>query len=328
MESNTSGNISGPKLQPDHVCPVHGNLLHLSDITGIEHREANAVITHYTIHTPSGDLAMTNKVLDDVHTIWTTEHWCKNLNDVDKALSVPFVPINYDFSDYTRIRDEVGDNGIIMSSIPDPLCLAAELMEFGEYTIWAMTETEHFARTIEVLHERLMENLKNMLDAQVVDLYRIYGPEYATPPYLPPRLFERFVVPYVKEITDLIHSRGAKVRLHSHGKINQVLDMILETGVDAIDPCESPPDGDISLAGIKKRIGDKISIFGNLQLKLLELASAEEVARAVIECMDAAKAGGGYVIMPTAAPINTPLDKKTEENYSCFIETALKHVRY
>jgi len=298
------------------------------DITGVEYREANAIVTHYTIQTPGGDLAMTNKVLDDVHTIWTTEHWCKNLNDVDKALSVPFVPINYDFSDYNRIRDEVGDNGIIMSSIPDPLCLAAELMEFGEYTIWAMTETEHFARTIEVLHERLMQNLGNMLDAQVVDLYRIYGPEYATPPYLPPRLFERFVAPYVKEITDLIHSGGAKARLHSHGKINQVLDMILETGIDAIDPCESPPDGDITLARIKKRIGDRVSIFGNLQLKLLELASKEEVAKAVIECMDAAKAGGGYVIMPTAAPINTPLDKKTEENYSCFIETALEYGSY
>jgi len=268
-------------------------------------------------------LSLTAKVLDDVHTIWTTEHWCKNLSDVEKALSVPYIPINYDFSDYARIKEEVDNNGIIMSSIPDPLCLAAELMEFGEYTIWAMTETEHFVRTIEVLHERLMENLKNMLDAQVVDLYRIYGPEYATPPYLPPQLFERFVVPYVKEITDLIHSRGAKVRLHSRGKINQVLDMILETGGDAIDPCESPPDGDISLAGIKEKIGDRISIFGNLQLKLLELASREEVARTVVECMDAAKASGGYVIMPTAAPINAPLDKMTEENYICFIETAL-----
>jgi len=298
------------------------------NITVDERREANAVITHYTAHTPRGDLSMTNKVLDDVHTIWITEHWCKNLGDVDKALSVPFVPIRYDFTDYARIKDEVGDYGIIMSSIPDPLCLAAELMEFGEYTIWAMTETEHFARTIEVLHGRLMENLRNMLDAQVVDLCRIYGPEYATPPYLPPRFFQQFVVPYVKEITTLVHSRGAKVRLHCHGKINRVLDLIKETGVDAIDPCESPPDGDIALADIKVRIGDQVSIFGNVQLKLLELASAKEVTRTVIECMDAAKSGGGYVIMPTAAPINTPLEKKTEENYICFIGTALEYGKY
>jgi len=293
-----------------------------------EYREGDSDIARITAHTPKGVVNMTTRVMDDVHTLWKTEHWCKNSDDVDKALSVPFEPLQYDFTDYERVKAEVGDNGIIMSSIPDPLCLAAELMEFGEFTIWAMTETEHFSRTVEILHERFMENLKNMLDAQVVDLYRIYGPEYATPPYLPARFFGQFVVPYVKEITDLIHSRGSKVRIHSHGKIKRVLDMILETGVDAIDPCEDPPDGDVSLDEVKARIGDQICIFGNLQLKMLEHASADEVEKTVIECMEAAKAGGGYVIMPTAAPINTPLEKKTEENYIRFIETALEYGKY
>lgn len=300
----------------------------LIDLGVDQYRDNNYSVTRMTAHTPKGDLSMTNKVVDDVHTIWTTEHWCKNLEDVDKALSVPFKPLQYDFSDYDRIKAEVGENGIIMSSIPDPLCLAAELMEFGEFTIWAMTETEHFARTVNIFHERFMENLKNMLDTQVVDLYRIFGPEYATPPYLPPRFFEKFVVPYVREMTDLIHSRGGKVRLHSHGKINRVLDMILETGVDAIDPCEAPPDGDIPLAEVKKRIGDQICIFGNLQLKMLEHASAVEVEKTVIACIEDAKAGGGFVIMPTAAPINTPLEKKTEDNYIRFIETALEYGKY
>lgn len=292
------------------------------------YREGNSDIEHITVYAPKGDVRMTTRVMDDIVTVWKTEHWCKNSDDVDKALSVPFEPLQYDFSDYERIKAEVGDKGIIMSSIPDPLCLAAELMEFGEYTIWAMTETDHFARTIDILHERFMENLKNMLDTQVVDMYRIYGPEYATPPFLPPKYFERFVVPYVKEIADLIHSNGAKVRIHSHGKIKRVLDMVLETGVDAIDPCEAPPDGDITLSEVKKHIGDRICIFGNLQLKLLEHASDEEVKKTVIECMDAAKADGGFVIMPTAEPINIPLDKKTEENYIHFIETALEYGKY
>jgi len=271
---------------------------------------------------------MTTRVMDGIFTTWHTERWCKKLDDVEKVLSVPFEPLQYDISDYDRIKTEVGDNGIIMSSIPDPLCLAAEMMEFGEYTIWAMTETEHFTRTLEILSERLMANLKNMLDSQTVDLYRIYGPEYATPPYLPPRLFGQFVVPYVKKLTDLIHSHGAKVRIHSHGKIKRVLDMVLETGVDAIDPCESAPDGDISLSEVKSQIGDQICIFGNLQLKMLEHASAAEVKKTVVDCMGAAKSSGGFVIMPTASPINTPLDKKTEENYMHFIETALEYGKY
>jgi len=260
--------------------------------------------------------------------MWQIEHWCKSIKDVDKALSVPYEPVEYDDSDYFRIKKEVGDHGIIMADTADPLWLAADLMEFGEYTIWAMTETEHFAKTVAIMHERYMENLRRMLSGNVVDLYRTCGPEYATPPFLPPRFFKRFVVPYVSEIVDLIHSQGAKSRLHCHGNTGQVLDMILETGTDSVDPCEGPPDGDILLAKVKERIGRQTCIFGNIQLKLLERRTATDVKEAVRECMASAKEGGGYVIMPTAAPINSPLAKKTKENYLRFIDAALEYGRY
>jgi uroporphyrinogen decarboxylase len=121
----------------------------------------------------------------------------------------------------------------------------------------------------------------------------------------------------------LVHGAGALARFHCHGKIAHVLDMIVQTGADALDPCEAPPDGDIALADVKKRVGDCLCLCGNIQLKLLEHGTCEQVAGAVRGCMDAAKQGGGYVIMPTAAPINSPLAARTVDNYLCFIKTAL-----
>lgn len=291
-------------------------------------REGDFTVTHTVFHTPKGDIKQTIKVMDNVHTTWQTEHLCKNTDDVDKVLSVPYEPVSYDASDFTRIKEEVGENGIIMASLCDPLGAAAPLMDFGAYTVWAMTETEHFARTIAGIWERMRENLRRMLEANVSDLYRICGPEYAAPPYLPPRFFQRFVVPYVTEMIGLIHQKGSKARLHCHGRIRKVLDMILDTGADGIDPCEAPPDGDITLAEIRERTGSQVCLFGNLQLKLLEQGTEKEVETAVKECMSAAKEGGGYVIMPTAAPINSPLAEKTEKNYLRFIETALEYGKY
>jgi uroporphyrinogen-III decarboxylase len=291
-------------------------------------REDGATVNRYTVHTPRGDLVQGTKEFDNVHTVWHTERWCKSLEDVEKALAVPYVPATYDASDYARIQAEVGDHGIVMASLSDPLLLAADLMEFSAYTVWAMFDKEHFAATVKLMHERIMTNLRRMLDANVVELYRICGPEYATPPYLPPAFFDRLVVPYVAEMVDLIHSRGAQVRFHCHGKIARVLDMIVATGSDGMDPCEPPPDGDIALAELKRRVGGKMCLFGNLELKLLEHGSAEEVTAAVKACMNAAKRGGGYVIQPTAGPINTPLAKKTEQNYIRFIDAALEYGQY
>ena len=293
-----------------------------------EIRGADYTEKHLVLHTPKGELTATHRIYDRVFTVWATERWCKTTGDIDKYLSIPFEPVAFDNSDYARIKGEVGERGIIMSCAADPACLAMELMEFGAAMVWAATETAHFAKTVEELHRRNMVNLENMLKSRVVDLYRIYGPEYLTPPYLPPSHFARFVTPYLREMTELIHRYGGRVRIHSHGKIGKVLDEMLSCGADALDPCEAPPDGDISLRELKRRTAGKMCLFGNIQLKALEHAGAGEIREIVRLCLDEAKEGGGYVIMPTTSPINIPLSPKTEENYRVFIETALEYGVY
>lgn len=276
-------------------------------------------------HTPKGKLQMAAQRDPQVYTTWQVEHWCKSLPDVDKALSVPYQPAEYDASDLARVRTELGDHGLVMASIGDPAYLAAELMSFQDCLMWVHEHTEHFARVVEILAERVMENLRRQLDCCVVDLYRIVGPEFFTPPYLSPAMFERFVVPHVSAMTQLIKSRGGRVRLHCHGRIGRVLDMILDTGCDGIDPCEPPPDGDIGLAEVKNRCQARgVSVWGNMELKLLERSTPGQVRDEVRRMMSQAKAGGGFVLMPTAAPISIPLARQTLANYKAFIDAGLE----
>ena len=163
----------------------------------------------------------------------------------------------------------------------------------------------------------------------MLDLYRIVGPENFTPLYLPPAMFRRFVVPHVTEMTRLIHARGGKVRLHCHGKMARVLDMILETGCDGIDPCEPPPDGDIALDEVKRRCHARgVSVWGNIELKLLEHGTPAQVRAEVRKIMGQAKDGGGLVLMPTAAPINVPLSTQTEANHQAFIQAGFEFGGY
>ena len=276
-------------------------------------------------HTPKGDLHAVSQATAQVHTTWQVEHWCKSLADVDKALSVPYQPARYDASDLARVRAELGEDGLVMISIGDPAYLAATLMSFQDFLLWAFEETDHFMRTVAVIAERVMENLRCQLDCCVVDLYRIVGPEYFTPPFMSPAMFRRAVVPPVTEMTRLIHSRGGKVRLHCHGKIGRVLDLILDTGCDGIDPCEPPPDGDLELDEVQRRCRKRgVSAWGNIELKLLEHGTPDQVRTEVRKIMHQAKDSGGFILMPTAAPINLPLSAGTEANYRAFIDTALE----
>ena len=288
--------------------------------------DGHETITRYDVG--GRTLTLRDRIIDGVYTSWRTEHLCKDSEDVDAVMSVPYVPLTYATDDIERIQAELGERGILMPTVSDPAYEAMALMEFGESMVWAMTETEHFAEVVDEMHKRVMGNLRRMLETTPGDLYRITGPEYMCPPYLPPSYFERFMLPYLSDMVQLIHSHGRKARIHCHGKVARVLDMIRETGCDGLDPCEETPDGDITLEELKARVGDKLCLFGSMQLKMLETSSTEEVIRQTRRMTQAGKPGGRFVLMPTASPINVPLSPKTEDNYKAFIDTALEYGVY
>jgi len=298
-------------------------------------REGKSEFVRTTYHTPRGELTQLDRRDDDVFTTWTLEHPLKTIEDIDKYLSIEWELGDMDLNEFAADQRNLGEHGIMMASLPDPICVAAELYEMGQYLVHAVTQTKRIKYLMDVIHERHMLRLRTVMDAGTQAgvnwsevMFRICGPEYATPPYLSPEFFALLVTPYVKEMSDVMHEHGAKMRLHCHGRIGRVLNEIMKTDPDAIDPIEPPPDGDVPLGEVKKRIGDRVCLLGNLELKLLEHGKAEEVRQFVIDAMVQAKPGGGYVIMPTSSPINIPLSKKTEENYRIFIETALEYGEY
>lgn len=286
------------------------------------------VVKRTTIHTPLGDLFSTAKYTPSVKTTWVVEHLCKDEEDVRRYLSLPLAlgPVNT--SSFPAIDAAIGERGVVLCDIGDAVGHVAPLFEFGEFTILAMTEPAMIRECCDRAHVEIMHRLRGMLEAGCGPIYRIWGPEYVTPPYLPPSSFKEFVVPYVSEMIDLIHQYGCYARIHAHGRIGEVVEMMVEMGADATDPVEPPPDGDITMGAVKARFGDRLVLFGNMELKYLEQETPAEIDARVKVMMDEAKAGGGFVLMPTAAPINIPLSPRTAENYRAFIEAGLRYGRY
>jgi hypothetical protein len=290
--------------------------------------EGDFTLTRLTMQTPKGELTTVTKYTPNVKTVWTTEHLCKTREDINRYLSLPFHPRPVDVSAFAPLNAAVGDRGLVICDTGDAICNVADLFEFGDFTVLAMTEPEIIRALCDRAHERVMHVLREALAAGCGPLFRICGAEYCTPPFLPPSAFREFVVPYVTEMVALIHRYGGYARLHCHGRIAQVLDMIMTTGVDALDPLEPPPDGDISLAEVKDRVGDQLLLFGNMELKYLETETPQEINVRVRDMMAAAKSGGGYILMPTAAPINIPLSPRTEANYLAFIAAGYQYGQY
>ena len=105
----------------------------------------------------------------------------------------------------------------------------------------------------------------------------------------------------------LDHEVDAVVNYHTHGKLHDILDEIAAIGVDVMSPIETGLRGDVTLAEVKARVGDRICLKGNLDdMAFLTLASEEEVRSAAEDCLAQAAEGGGYILSGTDAGIYRP----------------------
>ena len=287
--------------------------------------------TRTTIHTPLGPLTRTQLVKPGIHTTWQTEHLLKSVEDVERYKSIRWVRREQapDYGKFREMDRDLGDHGLPAPDCGDAFCTVADLFAFGEYTIMALTETELLRGLVEAQHARVMDTLRSALDAGFHGLFRICGSEYGAAPYVPPRVWHALEGPYLKEMIDLIHSYpNCFARIHSHGRYRGLLDGFKTCAPAAIDPCEPPPDGDMTLAELKSEIGGRTCLMGAMELKVLETGTPEIIRREVEQSMAMAKPGGGYIAISTASPINMPLARRTEENYYAWIDANLELGRY
>jgi uroporphyrinogen-III decarboxylase len=80
---------------------------------------------------------------------------------------------------------------------------------------------------------------------------------------------------------------------HSDGNITKVLDDLLSLGMNAIHPIQ--PDV-MDIYSLKKTLGQKVTMVGNVDLNLLTLGSVDEVKSEVRRLMENCGVGGRYIL--------------------------------
>lgn len=110
----------------------------------------------------------------------------------------------------------------------------------------------------------------------------------------PAHLREFFIPPFRRLVRGL-KTLGPPVIMHNDGRIWDVLDDLVDTGIDGFHPIERAAGGD--LARVKQRYAGRLCPIGNVDNKVtMCTGSPEDVRAEVRECMRLAKAGGGYII--------------------------------
>ena len=80
--------------------------------------------------------------------------------------------------------------------------------------------------------------------------------------FLPPNLFEKYVLPEYQRRCEMFRAHGKFTHAHWDGSIKHLLPYAKETGLDGIEALTPIPQGDVTIREIKEALGDIVLLDG------------------------------------------------------------------
>lgn len=283
-----------------------------------------------TYHTPAGELTQVYYVSRSGKPGYTKKHLIESEEDVERLLSVPYVPMRPDCSGFFEREARLGDAGIVMASLgADPMYALNRLTGSELFAVWSVERRELIAELIEVFLQRTLDWLHWVLGQGVGPLIGYVGPELCIPPLQSPRDFEEWVVGPDLIINETIHEAGGLAFVHCHGRMNPVLEGFVRMRADALHPVEPPPMGDVTLAEAKRRVGRDLCLVGNVQEDDIWRMPQAQFREMVAETVRVGMEGGGFILSPTSTPFSWPeITQRAQENMLALLEVGLDLGRY
>ena len=234
---------------------------------------------------------------------------------------------------------------------PDPLTVdcsnleeAASLLPAGMGIIsgvggiftrtWMILGYEHFCLSLVDAPELVARVFERVGRIQCEVLRRVvkmpgvfaiwYGDDlaYTESMLVSPQVFRRHLFPWMEEMATIAHEAGMPLILHSDGVLWPVLDDLVALGLDALHPIE-PKAMDIN--EVKRRYGDRLALFGNIDLSYtLTRGTPEEVRAEVRQRIRDLAPGGGYAVGSS----NSVTRYVPVENFNAMREATFEYGEY
>ncbi|MDO8681940.1 MAG: uroporphyrinogen decarboxylase family protein [Armatimonadota bacterium] len=137
---------------------------------------------------------------------------------------------------------------------------------------------------------------------------------YRGGPMISPSMFREFLKPYYEKIIGFFRQRGVKIfAVDSDGRVDELIPLLLEVGVNCFYPFEAQAGNDIS--AVRAQYGKDLAIIGGIN-KMAIAAGKEAIDRELDAKLPTMRATGGY-----AASLDHRVTVETSfENYVYYIE--------
>ena len=265
-------------------------------------------------------------------------HWERryitSLEELERLADAPRSPRPISADRHRKAVQKMGDRGVPIVGVAHPLGHLVRQATMEEVYIWLFNEEAVAHRFLQNTCDQICATIRNLGEAGITGWFGTVALEMLIPPWLGHKQFDQVVFPYDKAVNDAVHKIGGQMRSHCHGNCMDFLEKMCDMGIDASEPLEPSPFGDVDLAEAKRRVGDRMLLSGNVPSQDFVSMSREEVRGWVRKTIAEAAPGGGFALRTTGghAGVNPDLDKpqlhKIIDNVEAYMEAGLEFGQY
>ena len=222
---------------------------------------------------------------------------------------------DFSYENFEKVKKLLPDGMGVIGQYGDIFTMTWEMMGFETFSFALFEDPE----IIEDLNNKVGQLVLSMFEyfVQCDSVDAIWYSDdiaYAGGLLVSPAVLKQYFFPWLRKIGDLAKSAGKPLIYHSDGILYDVMDELIDCGVDAIHPVE-PKAMDIS--EVKKRYGDKLCLIGNVDVDLLARGTPEEIRKIILSNIECAGYNGGYCV----GSGNSIPEYVNFENYITMIKT-------
>lgn len=246
----------------------------------------------------------------------------KGMEDAERYLAQPLPEIGGDVSGFFRLRQEVGDRGIVLVALGcNPAGQVASFFGSEKFAILSVDARDLLHRLMQREQEIKKRIVRFLVGQGVGPYFAIDGQEMITPPLHGRDDFYDFNVRYDRPLADLIHAANGRLNVHCHGSLKAVLDGFIDLGADVLHPFEAAPMGDVTPAGVKQALRGRVALEGNIQIAdFYEKTPGDiraQVQALIRDCFDDRR---GLAVTATASPFMTGRGHDCFPQYLALVE--------
>lgn len=252
---------------------------------------------------------------------YVDEWGCRFDNPLDGVIGIVREPLIADWSDLERLRPpeatlapdverinafcRASDKFVLNASLARPFERLGFLRTLEQALVDLVLQPPELFALLDLIHGHYLKEVEawSATEVDAICLMDDWGTQRAM--MVAPDLWRRLFKPMYRDYAEIARGRGKYVFMHSDGWITDIIEDLIEVGVDALNSqvyC-------MGVAELGRRFRGRITFWGEVDRQnLLAFASPAEVREAVIEIKEQLYAGGGVIAQcefgPAARPEN------------------------